>query len=285
MPSFKNILFPVDFSARCEGAAPFVADMARRNGAKVTLLSTAQPYYPAVMEAPLIDPQEVLQELKTTLDASFADQFKGIEVNRVALLGDAAHEIVCWVKTHGIDLVMMPSHGYGPFRHLLLGSVTAKVLHDSPCAVWTTAHTGTPPDMQHLGLKMKILCAVDNSPDSLNVMRFAASFAKDIGADLRLVNVVPGVEAWPERQMDVEFEEQLRENAKQRIAELQTTAKTDVPACVAVGPIADCVAEEAERHGADLLVIGRGAINETLGRLRTHVYGLIRLSPCPVLSV
>ena len=104
-------------------------------------------------------------------------------------------------------------------------------------------------------------------------------------ADLRLVNVVPGIEAWPERQMDVEFEEQLRENATQQIAQLQAAAKIDVPACVAVGPIADCVAEEAERHGADLLVIGRGAIHETLGRLRTHVYGLIRQSPCPVLSV
>lgn len=284
MPSFNNILFPVDFSARCEGAVPFVEDMARRNGAKVTLLSTAQPYYPAVMEAPLIDPQEVLQELKAALDAAFTDKFKGIEVNRVALLGEAAHEIVCWVRKHGTELVMMPSHGYGPFRRLLLGSVTAKVLHDSPCPVWTTAHTGSTPDLQHLGLK-KIMCAIDNTEDSLNVMRFAASFAKDVGASLRLVNVVPGVEAWPERQMDVEFEEQLRENAIKRIQELEASANIDAPVCVAVGPIADCVAEEADRHGADLLVIGRGAIHETLGRLRTHVYGLIRLSPCPVLSV
>ena len=284
MPSFSHILFPVDFSERCEGAAPFVEDMARRNGAKVTLLSTANPYYPAVMEAPLIDPQELLQELKATLDAAFPNAFSGMEVNRVALLGDPAQEITNWARAHRVDLIMMPSHGYGPFRQLLLGSVTAKVLHDALCPVWTTAHTGTAPDRQHLALK-KILCAVDNSADSVNVMRFAAAVAKDVGATLRLVNVVPGIEAWPERQMDVEFEEQLRENAKQRVEELQKTAKIDVPYCVAVGPVADSVAEEAERHGVDLLVIGRGAIHETLGRLRTHSYGLIRLSPCPVLSL
>ena len=47
MQGFKNILFPVDFSARCQGAAPFVADMARRNGAKVTLLALAQLAYPS----------------------------------------------------------------------------------------------------------------------------------------------------------------------------------------------------------------------------------------------
>jgi nucleotide-binding universal stress UspA family protein len=121
MPSFNHILFPVDFSPRCEGAAPFVEEMARRNHAKITMLTTANPHYPAVMEAPLIDPQEILQELKTTLDETFKDDFQGIEVTRVALLGEPAQEIVDWIRTHGVDLVMMPSHGYGPFRQLLLG--------------------------------------------------------------------------------------------------------------------------------------------------------------------
>jgi nucleotide-binding universal stress UspA family protein len=284
MSSFKHILFPVDFSTRCEGAVPFVECMARRNQAKVSLFTVASPYYPAVMEAPLIDPQELLQELKSTLDATFTDSFKGLEVNRVAVLGEPAEEITNYVRAHDVDLIMMPSHGYGPFRRLLLGSVTAKVLHDIPCPVWTTAHSGTEPDRQHLGMK-KILCAVDTTPDSANVIRFAAALAKDSGADLRLVTVVPGIEAWPERQMDIEFEEQLRTNAKQRIEELEAAAKIDVPYCVDVGPVVDSVTEEADRHGADLLVIGRGAIHETLGRLRTHAYGLIRLSPCPVLSV
>ncbi len=284
MSSFNHILFPVDFSARCEGAAPFVECMARRHKARVTLFSVASPFYPAVMEAPLIDPQDLLQELKATLDATFTDCFQGLEVNRAAVLGEPAQEIARYVAAHEVDLVMMPSHGYGPFRQLLLGSVTAKVLHDVPCPVWTTAHTGTEPDRQHMGLK-KILCAVDTTADSANILRFAGALAKDIGADLRLVNVVPGIEAWPDRQMDIEFEEQLRANAKQRIEELEKIASVEAPFCVDVGPVADSVAEEAERHGTDLLVIGRGAIHEKLGRLRTHAYGLIRLSPCPVLSV
>jgi nucleotide-binding universal stress UspA family protein len=236
------------------------------------------------MEAPLIDPQEILQELKTTLGETFKEDFQGIEVGRIALLGEPAQEIVNFVQANAVDLVMMPSHGYGPFRQLLLGSVTAKVLHDCACAVWTTAHTGTAPDLQHLAPK-KVMCAVDGTEDSVNVMRFAAALAKDLGADLRLTHVVPGVEAWPDRQMDVEFEEQLRENAKQRLVELQATARVDVPSCIAVGSVADAVSEEAKRHGADLLVIGRGTIHGTWGRLKTHAYGLIRLAPCPVLSV
>jgi hypothetical protein len=41
----------------------------------------------------------------------------------------------------------------------------------------------------------------------------------------------------------------------------------------------------ASEHRADLLVIGRGVIQGTLGRLRTNAHELIRRSRCPVLSV
>jgi len=57
------------------------------------------------------------------------------------------------------------------------------------------------------------------------------------------------------------------------------------PLCVAVGDVAGAVREEAERHNSDLLIIGRGALHGTMGRLRTHAYGIIRHAPCPVLSV
>jgi len=45
------------------------------------------------------------------------------------------------------------------------------------------------------------------------------------------------------------------------------------------------VTEEARQEGADLVILGRGAIHETLGRLRTHARGIIQHSPCPVISV
>jgi nucleotide-binding universal stress UspA family protein len=54
---------------------------------------------------------------------------------------------------------------------------------------------------------------------------------------------------------------------------------------VALGEIVDTITKEAREQGADLVVLGRGAIHETLGRLRTHAHGIIQRSPCPVLSV
>ena len=45
MVAIKHVLFPVDFSDRCTAAAPFVQAMANRFGAKVTVISVAQPFY------------------------------------------------------------------------------------------------------------------------------------------------------------------------------------------------------------------------------------------------
>ena len=45
------------------------------------------------------------------------------------------------------------------------------------------------------------------------------------------------------------------------------------------------IAKALVQAGADLIVIGRGSAQAALGRLRTHVYGVVQQSPCPVLSV
>jgi nucleotide-binding universal stress UspA family protein len=101
-----------------------------------------------------------------------------------------------------------------------------------------------------------------------------------------LVHVISGLEAYPSRRMDRElFENEIRKEAGQMVERLQKSAGIGAPMCMPVGNVAESVREEAHRHGADLVVIGRGAIHETLGRLRTHAYGIIGQSPCPVLSV
>jgi len=52
-----------------------------------------------------------------------------------------------------------------------------------------------------------------------------------------------------------------------------------------VGEIVSRATEEAREEGADLLIVGRGSLTEPFGRIRTHTFGIIERSPCPVLSV
>lgn len=54
-------------------------------------------------------------------------------MKRVLRSGEPAAEIVAYANNHDSDLIIMPTHGYGVFRRRLLGSITAKVLHDSDC--------------------------------------------------------------------------------------------------------------------------------------------------------
>ncbi len=52
-------------------------------------------------------------------------------VELVAQTSDPASAIVAYAKARDADLIMMPTHGYGGFRGLLIGSTTAKILHDT----------------------------------------------------------------------------------------------------------------------------------------------------------
>jgi nucleotide-binding universal stress UspA family protein len=271
----EHILFPIDFSERCCNVVPFVAAMARRYCAKITLLGVVQPFYYAAMGDPgaavVVNLEELLQDLKTRLDGSLLQEFEGLCVERVAMLGDPAQVITAFAHTQGVDLIMMPTHGYGPFRRLLLGSVTAKVLHDAECPVWTAVHMAKAPHRVHSAFS-NILCAVDGKPDCVSLIRWASEFSKDEGASLRLAHVVP------ETEPDLD-------GARESVGRLAASAGVDAPICVSAGHVVDTICQEALRHDSDLIVIGRGVLHERLGRLRTHAHAIIRESPCPVLSV
>lgn len=165
-----------------------------------------------------------------------------------------------------------------------LGSVAAKVLHDAKCAVWTATHTEDPSLVEHLECK-SILCAIDLTPESAGLIRQSVELARKYTAKLRLVHAVPVIETRPEKYLDEDFHRSLLESARAEIRELQHQAGTDVEVCLEGGGASTVVRAAALHHHADLVVIGRGKLHETFGRLRTNSYAIIRHSPCPVISI
>jgi len=116
-------------------------------------------------------------------------------------------------------------------------------------------------------------------------MRWAAEFSKTMGASLKLLHVAPLISDWLAIPSERELQEQVRTEARAKMESLLASAGVDAPSTIAVGKITDTIVEEARQGGADLIVIGRGSAQATLGRLRTHVYSVVQQSPCPVLSV
>ena len=52
-----------------------------------------------------------------------------------------SNAIVTYAETHGIDLIVMGTHGRGAVAHFLLGSVTESVVRSAQCPVLTVRHS------------------------------------------------------------------------------------------------------------------------------------------------
>ncbi len=112
----------------------------------------------------------------------------------------------------------MPTHGLGRYRRFLLGSITAKVLHDTECPVWTDNHSQETATSASIACK-KVLCAIDLGDRSRAVLEWAGWLAREYEADLRIVNAAAEVEAGPlGKYLDREFAASGAAEARTRIA-------------------------------------------------------------------
>ena len=277
MPVVKKILFPVDFSKSCIDAARYVRAFAGQFRAETMLLHVVDAgnyHYPEVAQP----------HLQRDLDTFVFEEFRDFPTLSNCIMGTTETEIVETARSWRSDLIMMPTHGLGRYRRLLLGSITAKVLHDVECPVWTDVHSQEAPTPARIPCK-KVLCALDLRDRSRAVLEWAGWLAREHEADLRIVHAAEA-EAGPlEKYLDREFAASGAAEARTRIAELQGAAGTSANVAMAQGKVSDVVTCAAKEWSADLLVIGRHNGSGLAGRLHQNAYSIIGESPCPVLSV
>lgn len=280
MFSPRRMLFPVDFSQPSEAMAPRVATVAKHFHAGVTLLH--------VLPANPVDEHRRLTQ--EDLSAFGWPHFTGMATAQAIVEGDPAHAILKFAREQRIDLIMMPTHGFGPFRRFLLGSVTEQVLRDAPCPVWTDAHSemerGTRPALDGQAEKLpvkSVVCAVDFSEESQPTLRWAADFASDTSAKLTIVHAVPM--SVPTAEMPLDYTPQMEEAAREQLAKLQKAVGTHADALVITGEVSHALHDAVEDVHADLLVIGRRADSGGWTHVMDHAYPIVRNSPCPVVSV
>jgi nucleotide-binding universal stress UspA family protein len=284
---FEHILFPVDFSERTARLNPSVEWMATHFGSRVTLIHVVEipsNWYGA-SDAPLLT-AESFQAISESAKSRLRDypiRLPENRVQRVLAEDETAGHITSWAKEHGVDLIMMGTHGYGRIRGLLLGSVASKVIHDAECPVWTDSLLHPHTDGQQHRIS-SILCAVDIDAETVPLLRFAGQIAAEFKAPVHILHAVPEAESRPTKYFDFDLHRYLTESAQGEIAKLQQEAGTDFPVEVSGQAISTAVSEIALQKQCDLVLIGRGQAQKRLGYLRTHAYQIIRDAPCPVLS-
>ncbi len=292
MAWLSKILAPVAFSPRCRGAVQYAEALACHFHSGLILLHVVPPPVAlyAAPEAMVYSTAadltaENLEQRKVELGTYLEGQCPGIPLTRDVVEGDPARQIVDYAQEHNVDLIVMATHGYGPFRRFLLGSVTAKVLHDAACPVWTGPHLEQAPNYEAIGFR-RIVCAIDLARDRWTVLEWAGRFAREYGAELVVVHVLPesliqlgGV------YFDPEWRTQAATAARDHISRLQEDLHLAGEVVVEIGDVPLVVSDIASRRAADLLVIGRGRDAGLLGRLRANAYAILRESPCPVVTI
>jgi len=134
----KHILGCVDFSENSTRALDEVGEYARANGSKVTLIhiSDTQAFIP---------PQSVLEQSSSTDEAAhraelakLRDQrLADVEVELAVLSDHAPAKAICeYAEKHGVDLIVVGSHGRGGVERWLIGSVAERVVRHATTNVY-----------------------------------------------------------------------------------------------------------------------------------------------------
>jgi nucleotide-binding universal stress UspA family protein len=296
MIRISQILCPVDLSDASATAFAYASMLSRWYDAPVTALQMVWVGVPTLSPAssPFVLTAAQVQDFTRDLEAFVTTNTPAGAPRATVVLreGPMVQGILEEARTRNADLVVMGTHGRGGFEHLVLGSVTEKVLRKATVPVLTV-----PPAVTQVPTAARpfnaVLCAVDFSPASLRALRYAESLAAEGGKRLILVHVLDWIDDRPlPSGLGTEIVAAQRRQESTVLEDLRSAVSADVQAwctceeLTAIGRPYEQILRVAEEQHADLIVIGvhgRHAIERALfGSTTTQI---VRRASCPVLTV
>jgi nucleotide-binding universal stress UspA family protein len=149
MSYFHNIVVALDFSKTSNEALQVARQLAVDHGARLYLLHVVADVRqtPAILEAPGAGFDQIQQQwVGDALERLSALAPKGLAaVEAEAIVGSpVAQTIANYAAAKNADLIVLGTHGYGPVKRLLLGSVCDQLLRSTPCPVLTVPPGSVP---------------------------------------------------------------------------------------------------------------------------------------------
>jgi nucleotide-binding universal stress UspA family protein len=277
--AFKNILFLTDFTEASGAAMAYATGLARHFGAQL---------YPAHACDPVILTETAGTDILQGVEDNSREQLitlaqkTGVPCTPLFVRGAVEQAVPHWITEHGIDLVVMGTHGRKGLQHFLMGSVAEAVFRSATCPVLTVGpHVTTRP--YHEFKVESVLFPTDLGDHAQFATQYALSIAEENNADLTLMHVVPPSEAF-HTDRSTAFENAYKRMDKIVPAEARDWCKP--VSVVKVGDPAKELLEYANMERPDLIVLGLPAQKKFNGHFRTGVtYNVIAGAPCPVLTV
>lgn len=289
---YQTLLVPLDGSKFSERALPMAVILAKTMQARMVLLHViGAPVFPGGDTAEVErqageEAQAYLAQLARSLLA------EDLQVETVVTYGDAAESLLLEVNSHGVDLVVMCSHGRSGLGRWIFGSVAERVLAHSAVPVLLVRPTGKVVSLGPESAQPSLLVPLDGSPLAEAALPHATTLARAFGSSILLLrSVEPSRLAYHYSLRDLAHESLEREKHEAQsyldsVAERLGTAGISAQTLVLVGWPSDVISYRRTALEPRLVVMathGRsGVARLILGSVALEV---IRRSPLPILLV
>ena len=302
---FRTVLVPLDGSASAEHALPW-ALAAAGPSADIHLVHVHVAPVPMMVEGVVVaDPtlDQSIREQEGDYMAHLAERVRAAGPDRsvtartidsddplAEAIGQAAEDAAA-------DLVVMTTHGRGPFARFWLGSVSDEFLRHSPVPtlVLRPRDDKSPPNLTAKPTLRHLIIALDGSELAERVIDPAAQFAARFGADCTLVLVLeslsdpdavariqqPDLAGSSNPTTPAERAEMYLDRFARSIAAKGGTARTKLVREGAPGEVVLGIAGNDPASGIALATHGRSGITRLL--MGSVADDVIRHAPGPVL--
>ncbi|HEX6481876.1 MAG TPA: universal stress protein [Ktedonobacteraceae bacterium] len=226
---FKRILVPLDGSELAEQALPVAARLARASEGVLLLLRVADipiENQPGKTPAQTYGEEAINKGLDIALDylesMAVSEEVADVDIEAEALLGAVAPTILSCAQSLQADMIVMCSHGYTGFKRWSMGSVTQKVVRQSPVPVLVVRQDSATPGETRPGAEhpLTALVALDGSTLAEAALEPAAqvlaALAAPAQAKLHLVEVVSIPPSYGKLGSQIAFDAEIREEERQK---------------------------------------------------------------------
>jgi universal stress protein A len=141
----KKILFCTDFSDNSKPARQHAKDYANAFEAELMIfhvINSARIGYPSLEEGVPVDIRSALSDIQQSVEKALnliATECRKelAQVQTSVRIGTPVREIVRFSEEESIQLIVMGTHGWTGFKHLIMGSTAENVVRTALCPVLT----------------------------------------------------------------------------------------------------------------------------------------------------
>jgi nucleotide-binding universal stress UspA family protein len=264
-----KVLLAIDGSSESALALETSASLTWRVGTRLdvlTVLPTEAELYggPWAAGVAYVPNEDLRDHLRTDRDALLeraAARLRrpGLEVRTRSVEGRAASVIVDAAKEMEADLVILGARGHGAIERALLGSVSAEVVDQAPCAVLVARHSSA----------SRILIGTDGSDVAMSAIAFVGGSRLFEASEARVIYAVDLDPSWwtgftpGDAAFTVDPYVSVVEEGRRRGDEVTSAAASllrsdglEISTVVHEGQAAASIVQEARTWNADLVVVG-----------------------------